>query len=389
MKKIFLLLIVFKISFLTAQNYIRTTPKNQTVSGNSGEDIIANVRINSFGTTDESIHFSILPIQIDEGLISITPHSGIIAKPGDLENIEFKFRKNVSTSSDKEYKFKVENVFGNSYEEIIIKVTYNASSSSCNLSAPSNLNTGSITENSARISWSNVTNANKYQYQYKKRTASSWTSLTTTSRSATLSNLQANQEYSWRVRARCSNNVYSSRWSSSKTFKTLQGCQDDLTITEKVDANETDNQSSKISITAKNIIENRGIANYDAGSRVLLKPGFKINRGGKFKGFIEGCSTSNRSLINKELLSIEIPTEIVYKNVEEENILVYPNPFIDEIKIDTEKEITSWSIYNLFNRKIKKGNEKEINTSDIVKGIYTLNVRLKSGKIVKKKIIKH
>ncbi|TCI84786.1 3-coathanger stack domain-containing protein [Tenacibaculum sp. M341] len=170
------------------------------------------------------------------------------------------------------------------------------------------------------------------------------------------------------------------------------GCEDNLTIITDVSSGTTDNKSTRVSIIAKNTIDNGGNAKYDAGERIRLIPGFKVERGGKLKGFIEGCSTSS----NREILVSEakLPVEETIQmkeisKVNNEAILPYPNPFNNQIKINTEKEIVSWSIYNLSNRKIKTGNEKEINTSDILKGIYTLHIALKSGEVVKKKIIKN
>lgn len=43
------------------------------------------------------------------------------------------------------------------------------------------------------------------------------------------------------------------------------------------------------SIIASNIIENASQVKYDAGKRILLKPGFKVEQGGVFEAYIDGC----------------------------------------------------------------------------------------------------
>lgn len=77
---------------------------------------------------------------------------------------------------------------------------------------------GSITLNSAVISWTSVVGALSYTLQYKLSTDTVWQSVTTTSTSYTLSALNANTSYQCRVLATCS--AGSGAWSSTATFTT-------------------------------------------------------------------------------------------------------------------------------------------------------------------------
>ncbi len=184
-------------------------------------------------------------------------------------------------------------------------------------------------------------------------------------------------------------------WTDNRTGKALSyfspyefvDCLDNYTVSNSI-SNETDNYSVSNQITATNRILNNSNISYHAGKRIVLKPGFSIKKS-KFKAKIKACSNSLRQLkSNINMFDSQLKTNRLESVLEEElKNDVYPNPFKDKITI--KSSFTSWSIYNLSNRKIKTGNEKEINTSDILKGIYTLHIALKSGEVVKKKIIKN
>lgn len=96
-------------------------------------------------------------------------------------------------------------------------------------SSPTGLSTGSVTANSANLSWNAVSGASSYRVEYKLSTDTGWTLLqsATTSTSASLSGLSASTAYNWRVRTNCSssNSTY-----SSASFTTLSSCSDPTTL---------------------------------------------------------------------------------------------------------------------------------------------------------------
>lgn len=92
----------------------------------------------------------------------------------------------------------------------------------CN--TPNNLNITNITQSTARINWSNVSNANNYTVGVKRSTNSSYTSGNVNSTYANVSQLQANTSYDVRVRANCSSG--SSPYSTT-SFKTPGGTNPD------------------------------------------------------------------------------------------------------------------------------------------------------------------
>jgi hypothetical protein len=94
--------------------------------------------------------------------------------------------------------------------------------SGSNCSSPSNLATTSITTSSATVSWSAVTGAVNYVFEYKLATSSTWTGkVTTTSTSLSLSGLSTATAYDWHVLTLCSGDT--SAFVAS-TFSTTSSC---------------------------------------------------------------------------------------------------------------------------------------------------------------------
>lgn len=116
-------------------------------------------------------------------------------------------------------------------------------SSGC--SAPANLQTSSITNSSANLSWGAVSGAISYTVQYKVSSATSWNTLSpVTGTSTSLTGLLSSTTYSWQVKANCSD------YSASINFTTLQssGC------------------SAPINLTTSNITNNSALLSWSAVS---------------------------------------------------------------------------------------------------------------------------
>ncbi|MGN1015164.1 MAG: fibronectin type III domain-containing protein [Butyricicoccus sp.] len=71
------------------------------------------------------------------------------------------------------------------------------------------------------VKWSKNSKASSYQLQYRKKGSTSWTTVTTTSASKTVSKLTKNKTYEIRVRSykKVGSSKYYSAWSSTKTVK--------------------------------------------------------------------------------------------------------------------------------------------------------------------------
>lgn len=87
----------------------------------------------------------------------------------------------------------------------------------CNV--PVNLRTLSATHNQATVAWNAVNGGVNYYVQYKKASASNWTTLYAPNTTYTLSGLTKETVYDWRVMANCSN-AYQSVYSPTQQFTT-------------------------------------------------------------------------------------------------------------------------------------------------------------------------
>lgn len=171
-------------------------------------------------------------------------------------------------------------------------------------------------------------------------------------------------------------------------------CIDNLNITDDVSANKTDNQSAKLKLTATNTINNGGIANYDAGNQVFLKPGFKAKSGAKFKAFIQGCSArAARTLESKteEMLFSEntLNTEDEIARVENSEVLIYPNPNKGVLYIKEYQNIKEIKISDFFGKVMFRAStvHKELELPKIKEGIYNLQLTTKTNKVSNQKLI--
>jgi len=88
-------------------------------------------------------------------------------------------------------------------------------------STPTNIESEILTTTKAKLTWDAIPNANKYIIRYKKQGTSQWTTKSATSPSKTLTGLQANKTYQYRVRTICTGP--NSPYSPIKTFVTTVG----------------------------------------------------------------------------------------------------------------------------------------------------------------------
>ena len=84
--------------------------------------------------------------------------------------------------------------------------------------APTTLTAGSITSTSATISWSAANGAANYSLDYRVSGAATWTTLTVTGVSQTLTGLTATTAYEYRVKTNCASSA--SAYSTASTFTT-------------------------------------------------------------------------------------------------------------------------------------------------------------------------
>lgn len=88
------------------------------------------------------------------------------------------------------------------YSNEVSFTTSGVTPSVCN--TPGGLTTSSITQSSAVASWTAVAGAVNYTVQYKPSASTSWSTVNTSSTTATLGSLSAGTSYDWQVKADCS-----------------------------------------------------------------------------------------------------------------------------------------------------------------------------------------
>jgi hypothetical protein len=114
--------------------------------------------------------------------------------------------------------------------------------------APSGLVNSTVGTTTATVSWAAISGASNYTVQYKKSTATSWTSASTSTTSLNLTGLSSSTIYNWQVRTNCSSG--SSAYTVGANFTTQATISTSCT-----DAYETNNSFA----AAKSIAANTNI----------------------------------------------------------------------------------------------------------------------------------
>ncbi len=98
-----------------------------------------------------------------------------------------------------------------------IKVTANGHVIPCDTVL--NFTISNITSNAATLNWTAIANASGYTIQYKLSSSGTWTTVTSTTNSYTLSGLNSNATYQVKIETNC-NNLQNSNYSSVQSFTT-------------------------------------------------------------------------------------------------------------------------------------------------------------------------
>lgn len=110
-------------------------------------------------------------------------------------------------------------------------------------SAPSGLSTSNITTTTATSSWTAVSSATSYTYEFKLNSATTWTATTVTSTAVNLTGLTASTTYNTRVKSNCASG--SSAYSAIVNFTTTAV---QSSCTDNYESNNSRNQAKTIPV---------------------------------------------------------------------------------------------------------------------------------------------
>jgi hypothetical protein len=121
-----------------------------------------------------------------------------------------------------------------------------ATTTACN--QPATLTSSAISSTAATVSWGAVSGASNYTLQYKKSSVTTWTSVTVSGTSYSLTGLSASTTYNWQVRTNCTSGT--SAYTVGTNFTTTATT---TTCSDAFEANNSLSAAKLIAVNATNI----------------------------------------------------------------------------------------------------------------------------------------
>jgi hypothetical protein len=138
---------------------------------------------------------------------------------------------------------------------------------------------------------------------------------------------------------------------------------------------------ASIVVSPTNVIWYATNANALAGSNPLPSTTVLVNLTTYYAVNVVGSCRSNPLEV---AVSITLNTD-EYSKI---SLVLYPNPVIDVLNIDTIAEIKLVEIYNIQGQKVKSTNQKQINVSDLANAMYLIKIQDSDNRITLKKFVK-
>jgi hypothetical protein len=170
-----------------------------------------------------------------------------------------------------------------------------------------------------------------------------------------------------------------------KHLDNIIDCPQTLIITETINNGEVDIEEAASWIKARNIIQANADAEYDAKKFVKLEAGFQAKAGSHFKAYIDGCDISTPPTSSSKNFINNISTNSF--------ISIFPNPAYDQVNLSSKNEkIQSYILRDINGRSVQKNNNinsniYSIDTSQLLRGFYIIEINLVNNTSFTKKII--
>ena len=109
-----------------------------------------------------------------------------------------------------------------------------------------------------------------------------------------------------------------------------------------------------------------------------------------FNGAVDDLKIYNYVLSEADISSLYNNNTLSSSDFTQNNLEVklYPNPVSNNLTVITEQENKTIKIYNIQGQKVKTSNQKQINVSDLAKGMYLVKIQDNENSISTKKFIK-
>ncbi len=338
------------------------------------------------------------------------------------------------------YEWQVQTVCSSSSSAFTSSSTFTTNDVVASCGAASGQTVSSITSSSVTIGWGAVSGAVSYNVQYRVSGSSSWTATTSSTNSKALSGLVASTTYEWQVQTVCASAT--SAFTSSATFTTSAvstGCTDqyesnntstyavaipintDISalISTTTDADwfmfTTTSPNTNIKIALTNLAGDYDIRLYNsqltqlnisqngsttseqiirnttsAGTYYIKVYGYNgaYSTSKCYNLRINVGSTTFRAIDGNEISSADLTSDM----------LVYPNPASNQVNVafnSAKVDKASIRIFDMVGRTVhteefttESGvNKFNINMSDVVKGIYFVELTNSGERVVKKLIL--
>jgi hypothetical protein len=170
------------------------------------------------------------------------------------------------------------------------------------------------------------------------------------------------------------------------------GCYTDAVFGNNTWFGNTKNEAS-VSITSQEMIQPNSNVVYDAGSRVVLSPGFRALQGSKFHAYINGCGGAAPGIGNNTKEDASAPITFESSKAAPSTLEAVPNPATSAVVLrfnlehsesnvvleahDASGRVVKQTLLNYLNA--GKQNIR-FNLADLPSGVYNIMLRFNSGK---------